>query len=61
MKPVTSSFCSNGGCVEVTPLDDGGRCLRATSDPRGGCVHATAEEWRAFLAGVKAGEFDGEA
>jgi hypothetical protein len=55
---VISSSCTSGACVQVTPLPDGGRCLRDTEDPRGGCIHTTAESWRAFVAGVKAGQFD---
>lgn len=54
-----SSFSgSQGSCVEVAPLDDGGVMVRDTKD-RSLPAHAyTAAEWTAFVAGAKAGEFD---
>ena len=48
-----SSFCASGACVEVahapdwTLLRDGGHAIRISPDA-----------WDAFVAGVKAGEFD---
>jgi uncharacterized protein DUF397 len=55
----TSSFTDNGTCVEVADLPDGGRLVRDTklgeSSP---VLQYSAAEWQAFLAGVKAGEFD---
>jgi hypothetical protein len=57
-----SSF-SNGasggeGCVEVALLGRDAVALRDTKD-RGLPVHRYAgTEWRAFLAGVRAGQFD---
>jgi Domain of unknown function (DUF397) len=49
-----SSFSTNNGaCVEV----DGSR-IRDSKDPHGAVLTFTPDEWRAFIAGVKAGEFD---
>jgi hypothetical protein len=58
--PFVKSSYSNqqGDCVEVAPLDNGGRAVRDSKDPSGP-VHAfTAPEWAAFVQGVKGGEFD---
>lgn len=46
------------GCVEVADAVDGGRWLRDTKDRSRAPHYFTAVEWTAFLAGVKAGEFD---
>jgi hypothetical protein len=55
----TSSFTDNGTCVEVADLPDGDRLIRDTklgeSSPT---LRFTSPEWTAFIAGVKAGEFD---
>ncbi len=48
---------ANGNCVEVTGLADGKVAVRNSRDHSGVQVY-TAEEWRAFLAGAKRGEFD---
>lgn len=54
-----SSFSNNGTCVEVGDMPDGRRLVRDTKDGEDGPVLSyTAAEWRAFIAGVKAGEFD---
>lgn len=53
-----SSFCHQGGCVGVAQLPDGGRALRDTKDLDGPVLLFTAEEWCAFLAGARQGEFD---
>jgi hypothetical protein len=52
-----SSFCSYGGCVEVGRTADGTVLVRDTKD-RAQALSFTDEEWVAFVAGVKAGEFD---
>jgi hypothetical protein len=55
----TSSHSNNGTCVEVADLPDGGRLVRDTKNGKDGPVlRYTAAEWHAFIAGVKAGEFD---
>lgn len=54
-----SSFCSGGGCVEVGRLPGGGVAVRDAKDPeRAAALEFTREEWVAFVAGVKNGEFD---
>ncbi|KAA2260153.1 DUF397 domain-containing protein [Solihabitans fulvus] len=57
-----STFSDNGGgnCVEAGPLDDGsGRvALRHSHFPDGSVIVYTREEWTAFLAGARDGEFD---
>jgi hypothetical protein len=53
-----SSFCSYGGCVEVGRSDDGAVLVRDTKDRARPTLFFTDEEWTAFVAGVKAGEFD---
>jgi len=55
----TSSFSSGGNqCVEVADLPDGGRLVRDTKDRTGDTLHFTAGEWKAFISGVRGGEFD---
>lgn len=52
-----STFCSAGGCVAVR-IEDGrvelAHTRRLHTDP----LRFTVAEWEAFLAGVRAGEFD---
>lgn len=55
-----SSFSggNGGGCVEVAN-HDGYILVRDTKDHGHGPIHRyTPAEWRAFIAGVRAGEFD---
>jgi hypothetical protein len=55
-----SSYSGNGGgsCVEVA-CHDGMILVRDTKDHGHGPVHwFTPAEWRAFVAGVRDGEFD---
>ena len=53
-----SSFCSYGSCVEVGRSDDGAVLVRDTKDRAQQALAFTDAEWAAFVAGVKAGEFD---
>ena len=56
-----SSYSGNGGgsCVEVGQAADGTVLVRDTKDHGHGPVHRfTPAEWRAFVAGVRDGEFD---
>lgn len=53
-----SSFSGGGGCVEVRRLPDGRVALRDSKDRDLAPHHFTPAEWNAFLAGVRAGEFD---
>lgn len=48
----------NGSCVEAAKLPDGGAALRNSRHPDGPALIYTRAEIAAFLAGVKAGEFD---
>jgi len=54
----SSSFCSSGGCLEVAQLPDGRVAVRDGKDPRRSAQFYSVVEWRAFIAGVKKGEFD---
>ncbi len=52
------SASNGGGCVEVAD-HDGMILVRDTKDHGRGPVHRyTPGEWRAFVAGVRNGEFD---
>ena len=49
----------NGGdCVEVARNLPGAVAVRDSKDPAGPKLVFTPDEWRAFTAGVTAGEFD---
>jgi Domain of unknown function (DUF397) len=54
----TSSYSGGVNCVEVRLLPDGRIALRDSKDQSLPPHHFTATEWTAFLAGVRAGEFD---
>lgn len=53
-----SSFSGEqGNCVQAKP--DGGKIVvRHSKYPGGARIHYTTDEWKAFIAGVKNGEFD---
>ncbi|WP_243741639.1 DUF397 domain-containing protein [Actinomycetospora succinea] len=51
----TSSFCSDGDCVGVAIDGDEVRVVDTKSSE---ALQFTPAEWTAFVAGVKAGEFD---
>ena len=51
-----ASICNGGECVEVASAGDG-ILLRHSTYPDTE-VTVSGAEWRAFVAGVKAGEFD---
>ena len=53
-----SSHSGSNGCVEVAHGDDQ-IAVRDSKDPSGPMLLFTPVEWRAFLAGVRDGEFDG--
>jgi predicted secreted Zn-dependent protease len=48
----------NGNCVEVAALPDDNLAVRDSKDKTGPMLQFSASEWRAFVAGVKDGEFD---
>lgn len=53
-----STFSGGGGCVEVRLLTDGTVGLRDSKDVAKPPHVFTEHEWRAFIAGARAGEFD---
>jgi len=54
-----SRFSGVVGCIEVAMMDDGERVLIRDSKNRDElCLCFNGEEWRAFVSGVTAGEFD---
>jgi hypothetical protein len=53
-----SSFSGGANCVEVCRLPDGRIALRDSKAPELRPHLFTPAEWTAFLAGVRAGEFD---
>ena len=54
-----SSFsgASNPACVQVGFVTSE-VLMRDSKDPNGPVLHFTIDEWKAFVAGVRAGEFD---
>ncbi len=53
-----SSYTGQGNsCVEVAVLPHG-IAVRDSKDPGGPVLDFTPAEWRAFIAGVRDGEFD---
>jgi hypothetical protein len=53
----TSSFCSDGSCVGVA-IEPGEVRVVDTKAGDAPALRFTPAEWSAFVAGVKAGEFD---
>jgi hypothetical protein len=52
------SNANGGDCVEVAGVPGGGRLVRDTKDVgRGPILRFPEGEWRAFVLGVRAGEF----
>jgi hypothetical protein len=49
---------ANGNCVEVADLPGRQVGMRDSKDADGPVLQFPAEEWRAFLSGVRKGEFD---
>ena len=52
------SSANGGNCVEVARVPMSAVAVRDSKDPDGPRLVVTPDEWRAFAAGVKAGEFD---
>jgi hypothetical protein len=48
----------NGNCVEVAALPDDNLGIRDSKDKTGPMLRFSSSEWRAFVAGVKDGDFD---
>ena len=55
----SSRSFSNGNCVEMRHLPEGQIGVRDSKNPAGAILRFDPAEWRAFLAGVRHGEFDG--
>jgi hypothetical protein len=49
---------ANGDCVEVATLPDGRIGVRHSKATDGPILRFTSSEWRAFVGGVRNGEFD---
>lgn len=49
---------ANGNCVEVSDLPGGTVGVRNSRDREGPVLRFTPDEWRAFIGGVRRGEFD---
>jgi hypothetical protein len=49
---------ANGNCVEVSDLPGGSVGVRNSRDREGPVLRFTRDEWRAFIGGVRKGEFD---
>lgn len=49
---------NGGNCVEVASNIPGVIGVRDSKNPDGGTLVFTPEEWRAFVGGVRDGEFD---
>ena len=49
---------ANGNCVEVADLPGGQVGMRDSKNASGPVLRFPSEEWRAFLHGVRNGEFD---
>ena len=52
---IKSSACNDGTCVEVAAINDS---VLVQHSGRVGTLVFSREEWAAFIAGVKEGEFD---
>lgn len=52
-----STFSAQGNCVEVS-VQDAWFGVRDSKDQAGPILNFTPDEWRAFVLGVKSGEFD---
>lgn len=52
------SSANGGACVEVARVPASAVAVRDSKDPYGPRLVVTPDEWRAFAAAVKAGEFD---
>lgn len=54
----SSASTNNGACVEMAALADGSVAVRDSKNPTGDVLMFTQAEMRAWISGVKAGEFD---
>jgi Domain of unknown function (DUF397) len=49
---------ANGNCVQVANIEGGRIGMRDSKNTTGPVLGISPEEWRAFLVGVRNGEFD---
>jgi hypothetical protein len=49
---------ANGNCVQIAHIEDGQVGMRDSKNATGPVLAIQPEEWRAFLDGVRNGEFD---
>lgn len=54
----TSSFCNYGECVGIARMENGDVIVKNTKNASERPLNFTQEEWKAFVAGVKNGEFE---
>jgi hypothetical protein len=48
----------SGNCVEIADLSDGQVGMRHSKDATGPVLEISFSEWKAFLGGIRNGEFD---
>jgi hypothetical protein len=53
----TSGRCDGGSCVEIGSRGES-VLIRRSADSEGKIVTVSRDEWRAFVVGVKDGDFD---
>jgi Domain of unknown function (DUF397) len=49
---------ANGNCVEIADLPGGQVAMRDSKDSTGPVLGFPSEEWKAFLGGIRNGEFN---
>jgi hypothetical protein len=49
---------ANGNCVQIADIDGGRVGMRDSKNTTGPVLGISPEEWRAFLGGVRNGDFD---
>ena len=54
----STASTQNGECVELAALPDGAVAVRDSKHPDGAILTFTRAEFRAWLDGARAGEFD---
>lgn len=62
MQWIRSSFCDTSACVEVARSENGDVMIRDSATSKSSpfwSLWFSPDEWDAFLAGMKAGDFDG--
>ncbi len=55
---IRSRYCSTDGCVEVAHLPSGMIAIRDSKDVTKSPHVFDQQEWQAFVAGVRNGDFD---